>query len=488
MALKKIFVIDTNVLIHDPQSIFGFSGATVVIPIIVLEELDQFKTDNSDRGRNAREVIRSLDMLRNRGSLREGVTLDNGGILKVLMLDASKPCSRILEPDIPDNAILNMALCLREETSEVILISKDLNMRVKADVIGIRAHDYLKDEISAEKFYKGWITFQVPAVQLKKGVPSDLLELAHEYPFSPNEYVVAESQHNPHIYKLFRYQGNYEFKQILMPNLKWGIEPRNVQQLIALDLLLDDSIQLVTLLGPAGTGKTFLALVAALHKLLVDHIYTKILISRPVIPLGPDIGYLPGTLGEKLHNWMQPIYDNMEFIVHVANASQQHMAFEEEPQHEQGDKHGERHGDRHGNRHEKHDKYGDKFADKSKKSGKKPQRQSFPGLDELVQRGKISLEAITYMRGRSIPYQFIFIDEVQNLNPHEVKTIISRVGEGSKIVLAGDPYQIDSPYLDFVSNGLMVASQKFKGQPIFGTAFLEVSERSELSKLAGKLL
>lgn len=480
MALKKIFVIDTNVLIHDPQSIFGFSGETVVIPIIVLEELDKFKSDSSDRGRNAREVIRSLDMLRSRGSLRDGVTLDNGGTLKIAMLDASKPCSKVLEPDEPDNAILNMALCLRETGSEVILISKDLNMRVKADVIGIRAHDYLKDEISAEKFYKGWITFQVPAVQLKKDIPADLIELAHEYPFSPNEYVVAESQHNPHVYKLFRYQGNYQFKQILMPQLKWGIEPRNVQQLIALDLLLDDSIQLVTLLGPAGTGKTFLALVAALHKLLVDHVYTKILISRPVIPLGPDIGYLPGTLGEKLHNWMQPIYDNMEFIVHVANASQQHIAFEEEQQ-ERGEKN-DRHGDKH---NEKYDKY----ADKSKKSLKRmQQRHSFPGLDELVQRGKISLEAITYMRGRSIPYQFIFIDEVQNLNPHEVKTIISRVGEGSKIVLAGDPYQIDSPYLDFVSNGLMVASQKFKGQPIFGTAFLEVSERSELSKLAGKLL
>jgi PhoH-like ATPase len=474
MESKKVFVIDTNVLIHDPQSVFGFSGATVVIPMIVLEELDQFKTDNSDRGRNAREVIRSLDMLRSRGSLKTGVDLDNGGKLRVLILDPAKACSRALMPDIPDNLILNMCVCLREEGFDVVLISKDLNMRVKADVIGIRANDYLKDEISVEKFYKGWITFQVPAVQLKKGIPSDLLELAHEYPFSPNEYVVVESQHNPHIYKLFRYKGNNDFKQILAPNLQWGIEPRNVQQLIALDLLLDDSIQLVTLLGPAGTGKTFLALVAALHKLLVDHVYTKILISRPVIPLGPDIGYLPGTLGEKLHNWMQPIYDNMEFIVHVANASQQHIAFEEEHASQSRD--------------DRHDRHGDKYADKNKKNGKKPPRHSFPTLDELVTRGKISLEAITYMRGRSIPYQFIFIDEVQNLNPHEVKTIISRVGEGSKIVLAGDPYQIDSPYLDFVSNGLMVASQKFKGQPIFGTAFLEISERSELSKLAGKLL
>jgi len=462
---KTVYILDTNVLIHDPRSIFSFSGAAVVIPMIVLEELDQFKTDNSERGKNTREVIRSLDMLRSRGALKDGVTLENGGTLRVLMVEEGNPCLRILDPAIPDNYILNMAICMREDGYQVILISKDINMRVKADVIGIKANDYLKDEISAERFYKGWITFQVPAIQLKKAIPADLIELSHEYAFSPNEYAVVEAQHNPHVYKLFRYLGNHEFKHVQLPGLQWGIEPRNVQQLIALDLLLDESIQLVTLLGPAGTGKTFLALVAALHKVLVDHAYIKILISRPVIPLGPDIGYLPGTLGEKLHNWMQPIYDNMEFIVHEANnAQKQHIAPPEQPKRERDEK------------YKKHDKKTDRHS------------HTFPTLDELVSRGKISLEAITYMRGRSIPYQFIFIDEVQNLTPHEVKTIISRVGEGSKIVLAGDPYQIDSPYLDFLTNGLMVASQRFKGNNIFGTAFLEVSERSELSKLAGKLL
>jgi len=490
-------VIGASVRIPDPQAIVRLAGEMIVIPMIVLEELDQFKSDNSERGRNVREVIRSLDMLRTRGPLRDGVTLDNTGQIKVIMLDQKRPCANTLAEDIPDNTILSVAICLREDGYEVVLISKDLNMRVKADVIGIPAHDYVKDEISLEKFYKGWISFQVPSVQLKKPVPTDLIELSHEYAFSPHEYVVVEAQHNPHSYRLFRYIGNHEFKPVMPPASHWGISPRNVQQLMALDLLLDESIQLVTLLGPAGTGKTFLTLVAALHKLLVDHAYSKILISRPVIPLGPDIGYLPGTLGEKLHNWMQPIYDNMEFIVHVANASQQHGIYEAE-EHEQsvGSRDGghgsyreNRDGGRDGSQRDGSKRDGSRDRDKYKKNGKKQnKRSSFPTLDELVYQGKVSLEAITYMRGRSIPYQFIFIDEVQNLTPHEVKTIISRVGEGSKIVLAGDPYQIDSPYLDFLSNGLMVVSQRFKGQELFGTAFLEISERSELSKLAGKLL
>ena len=244
------------------------------------------------------------------------------------------------------------------------------------------------------------------------------------------------------------------------PALKWPLEPRNPQQLMALDLLFDNNIQLVTLVGPAGTGKTFLALLAALHKLLIEHEYEKILVTRPVIPLGPDIGFLPGDIQEKLHSWMQPIYDNMDFITHSVNAATHMAVYKEE----------------------------NEKPKSAKFRHKKQQRDIIPSLDDLIKEGKLSLEAITYMRGRSIPYQFIFIDEVQNLTPHEVKTLISRVGEGSKIILAGDPYQIDSPYLDFVSNGLVVASARFKGQPLFGTVFLESSERSELSKLAGQLL
>lgn len=462
---KKVYVLDTNVLIHDPASLESFEGANVVVPMMVLEELDQFKKDNSERGRNARAVIRDLDALRARGSLREGVKLDSGSVVQVTAADIERKCVNFPR-GITDNYILNMVMCMKQDGLDVVLVSKDLNVRVKADVLGIKAVDYTKEEVSREQFYRGWVTIQVPSVQLKKTVPPDLIELTEEHAFTLNEYVIVQAQHNEHSYRIFRYVGDKEFKPVDNSRLQWGILPRNPQQAMVLDLLLDDSIQCAILSGPAGTGKTFLALVAGLQKLLVEHTYEKVLISRPVIPLGPDIGYLPGTVGEKLHSWMQPIYDNMEFIMHTANASRQQMAIQEEEQ--------------------RHDRYNQQGR---RRDRRQPfHQQAFPSLDELVHRGKVSLEAITYMRGRSIPYQFIFIDEVQNLSPHEVKTIVSRVGEGSKIVLAGDPYQIDSPYLDFVSNGLMVASERFKGHRLFGSVFLETSERSELSKLASTLL
>ncbi len=465
---EKIYILDTNVLVHDPQAIFGFEQAVVGIPVTVLEELDKFKAESSPRGRNTREVIRFLDLLRERGSFAEGVSLDNQGQLRVLFIKDIELTNVPLDMTQPDNKILLIALAMKEKGYDVHFISKDLNMRVKADVLGIRSHDYLKDTVAEEQFYKGWITVQVPSVQLKKDVPDDLFELAKEYPFTLNEFIVVESRHNPFHYRVFRYGGPNNFLPVNKPEFKWPIEPRNSQQLMAFNLLLDPSIQLMTLLGPAGTGKTFLTLVAALHELLIKDEFEKILISRPVIPLGPDIGFLPGDIHEKLHSWMQPIYDNMDFIVHTANAAAQQ---EQSIYHEEED----------------HDMYHGYKGNKYRKR-KMNRERGMPTLDELLKKGKISLEAITYMRGRSIPYQYILIDEVQNLTPHEVKTLISRVGEGSKIILAGDPYQIDSPYLDFSSNGLVVASQRFKGQRLFGTVFLEISERSELSKLAGQLL
>lgn len=468
MTDAHMYVLDTNVLVHDPQSFFSFGNASVGVPIMTLEELDKFKGENSQRGRNTREVIRYLDLLRERGSLAEGVPLDNGGTLRVVFMPAEPDLPASLDPREPDNQILATVKALVNAKKQVRFISKDINMRVKADVMGIEAHDYLKDNVSEDQFYKGWMTIQVPSVQLKKAVPDDLLAIQDDYKFTLNEFVIAESRHNPHIYRVFRYLGKNTFIPVEPAGLRWPIEPRNQQQLMALNLLLDPSIQLVTLLGPAGTGKTFLALVAALHSLLIEDSFERVLVSRPVIPLGPDIGYLPGDVREKLHSWMQPIYDNMDFIVHTAHGSAPQGGYH--PEEEQG-----RHGNPKGGKHQKVKRH-------------KEERGGIPPLDELVRRGKVSLEAITYMRGRSIPYQYIIIDEGQNLTPHEVKTIISRVGEGSKMVILGDPYQIDSPYLDFKSNGLSVASQKFKGQKLFGTVFLETSERSELSKLAGQLL
>ncbi|MCL5436643.1 MAG: PhoH family protein [Candidatus Dependentiae bacterium] len=232
---------------------------------------------------------------------------------------------------------------------------------------------------------------------------------------------------------------------------------------MACDLLFDDEVQLVTLFGPAGTGKTFLALVAGLHKLLIEHEYKKVLVARPVEPLGRDIGYLPGDIQEKLYSWMQPVRDNMDFIMYKAQSQHERGAYDEGEERQE----------------EKHEK------------GRRRRRDSrwkIPSLEELTRTDRVSLEAIAYMRGRSIPDQYILIDEVQNLTPREVKTLITRVGEGSKIILAGDPYQIDSPYLDFSSNGLVISSEKFKGQQLVGTVFLDKSERSELSTLAAQLL
>ncbi len=456
---EKMYVLDTNVIVHDPLAFKNFKGVNVGIPAMVLEELDAFKREGSYRGRNAREFIRQLDVIRKKGSLREGVELENGTIIRILFLEHDVP-------KIPfrlsreDNAILSTILGLKQSGYDVVFITKDLNARVKADVLGIASEDYLKDEyVSEDVFYKGWLTVQVPAVQLKSDKPPILDEVVKERAFTANEFVLVQSQHNPHNYRIFRYSEGDTFLPVQQHVLKWPLQPRNPQQVMALNLLLDDTIQCVTLLGPAGTGKTFLALLAGLHKVLVEDYYRKLLVSRPVVPLGRDIGFLPGTLEEKLHSWMLPIYDNMEFIAHSINMAK-HVQELEKGHHQ----------------------------NKGKKNHHKKDTAGIVSVDDLVHQEKLSLEAITYMRGRSIPYQYILIDEAQNLTPHEVKTIVTRVGEGSKIVLVGDPYQIDSPYLDFSSNGLVTASEKLKGHSIFGSVFLSTSERSELSELAGKLL
>jgi PhoH-like ATPase len=463
----KLYIIDTNVLIHDPQALFAFEQAHIGLPITVVQELDHFKGENSQRGRNAREAIRQLDKIREQGSLARGVVLEDGTTVQILVLpeaelvkNASLPLSE------PDNRILMDALYMQQQGFHIVFISKDLNMRIKADALGLDTQDYKNETIAEDDFYKGWITIPVSAIDLKSDEPQVLYEAIDQYNLVENQFVLLQGKRNEEHYRLFRYLGNKVFKSVHHPKLSWPIAARNPQQLMALDLLLDDSIQFVTLFGQAGTGKTFLALVAALHKLLIENSYQKLLIARPVVPLGKDLGYLPGDVHEKLYSWMQPVRDNMDFIMHQAQASRVAGMLDDA------------------------DRDRKKFYKKGKKH--KKERRSFgssmPSLDDLIRADKINLEAITYMRGRSIPYQFILIDEVQNLTPHEVKTLITRAGEGSKIVLAGDPYQIDSPYLDFTSNGLVVASDRFRGQHLFGTVFLETSERSELSQLAGDLL
>ncbi|MCA9769794.1 PhoH family protein [Candidatus Dependentiae bacterium] len=458
-------ILDTNVLMYDPEALFKFEKAHIGISIVVLEELDKFKQEATDKGRNTRAAIRYLDSIRTKGCLGEGIELPNGSLLKVLFTPMHTQKKTFpFETNIGDHRILLTALELKQKGHDVRFISKDINARLKADALGIQAQDYLKQALTThDTFYKGWISIAVPAVELKKEMPAVLLQLLEEQEITVNQFILLKSQNNPYNYVIFRYCGGEIFKRVTQPQFKWPIHARNPQQLMALDLLLDDNIKLVSLCGPAGTGKTFLALLAGLHKLLVKDAYEKMLISRPVVPLGRDIGYLPGTLEEKLHSWMLPIYDNIECIFHSVRVSQHLEEVKQENDHK-------------GN---------------GRRKSRKKQNGGINGLrslNDLVYQGKLSLEAITYMRGRSIPYQYILIDEVQNLSLHEVKTLVSRVGDGGKIILSGDPYQIDSQYLDFSSNGLVVTSERFKGQEIFGTVYLETSERSELSKLASELL
>jgi PhoH-like ATPase len=463
---KKIFLLDTNVLLHDPMSLYSFGDSTVAIPMMALEELDKFKRETADRGRNAREVSRRLDQLREVGQLNKGVALDNGGTLIIVSPPKDELKDIILTTEFGDEGILGAASFLKRKGHDVRFISKDINARVKADVLGIQAEDYLKGSVTPEEFYKGWIKEEVAAVELKKGEPKVLPKLIDEYGLVPNQFVWLCSKNNDQNYRIFRYLGDKKFKPVFAPHFVWPLKPRNSEQLMALDLLMDKDVQMVCLLGPAGTGKTFLSLLAGLHQVLIEDSYKKMLVARPVVPLGADIGYLPGDIHEKLHSWMQPIYDNMELISHKAASNVQASDYDhlEEVAHESGKK-------KHRNKKRHHQ-----------------QDYSLRPLDRMISEDKISLEAITYMRGRSIPHQYILIDEVQNLSPHEVKTIVTRVGEGSKIILSGDPYQIDAPYLDFSSNGLVVASNVFKGQKIAGTVYLDISERSELSHLAGNLL
>lgn len=460
MAREKLFVFDTSVLLEDSNAFSVFENHRIGIPIMVLEELDRIKSEPSYRGRNAREAIRVLDQLRGLGNLRDGVPINKGTIVQILLPEGTVVDWNSEHLKV-DNQILKLCQGMMQKF-DVILVSKDINLRVKADALGIPARDYKAEFVDEQSIYRGWTVVEAPAVQLKKEIPDELIELHKKQPFTINEFIILQSHNNPFNMKLFRYKGQNQFIPVLGPELKWSLTPRNIQQRMALDLLFDNSIQLVTLIGPAGTGKTFLALVAALHEVLLYENFEKILITRPVIPLGQDIGYLPGDVREKLFTWMQPIYDNMDFIVHAAHQTERHLGSYRENDH---------------------------GKDKDRFKKRKGLRESgLPTLEELIARHKVSLEAITYMRGRSIPYQFIIIDEVQNLTPHEVKTLISRVGEGSKIILTGDPYQIDAHHLDFSNNGLVIASERFKGQPLFGTVFLETTERSELSRLAATLL
>ncbi len=443
---RKTYVLDSNVLLHDPNSLFHFDEHEVVVPIVVIEEIDRFKKELNDLGRNARHFSRQLDELRTTGDedLAAGVTLgDNGGSLRIdLCEDATVDWAWADPRSRADNLILSVARSLNESVGSagvVILVTKDTNMRIKANALGVRAEDYEHGKVSVDDAYDGQDEMTVDAAILdalyRDGTAT--LDTADR---TTNECLVLRNADRPNQTALARVAEEDDTVRMVrrVKEGVWGIFPRNKEQCFALDLLLDDDLKLVTLVGKAGTGKTLLAIAAGLLKSADERRYHRLLVSRPIFPLGRDIGYLPGDVEEKLNPWMKPVYDNVEFILDSRNAS--------------------------------------RVGAKSR------------GYQELMEQGLLEIEPLTYIRGRSIPHQYLIIDEAQNLTPHEIKTIITRAGDGTKVVLTGDPYQIDNPYVDATSNGLVYVVEKFRNSAIAGHITLTRGERSELAELAANLL
>jgi PhoH-like ATPase len=437
----KNFVLDTNVLLYDPQAIFRFEENNIVIPITVIEEIDRFKKDMNETGRNARQVSRFLDDLRKMGSLAEGIALETGGTLRVEIYE-EKVMKRLppeLREERGDNRILAVAMDVREKSgaSAVIFVTKDTNLRIKADAIGLVAEDYESGKVDIEELYTGFAEHSVEPAVIDRFYGQGWIDPVTDY--LPNQFVTLRDMENASHTAIGRYDA--ERGQIL-PIRRigkegiWSIHSRNREQTFAFDALLDDNIKLVTLVGKAGTGKTLLAIAAGLHKTAEENVYNRLLVSRPVFPMGKDLGFLPGDIEEKLTPWMQPIFDNVELLL----------------------------------------------------SGHEAEKRHSKGHKELMAMGIMEIEPLTYIRGRSIPNQYLIVDEAQNLTPHEIKTIVTRAGEGTKVVLTGDPYQIDNPYVDSSSNGLTYVVERFKEQAISGHVTMMKGERSSLAELAANLL
>ncbi|HZU81621.1 MAG TPA: PhoH family protein [Polyangiaceae bacterium] len=435
--MKKNYVLDTNVLLHDPHAIFRFEDNNVIIPIYAIEEVDQFKREGSERGRNARAIARLLDELRERGgALSKGVTLESGGMLRVAVPSKRLELPSAIDHTAMDQAILQTAFDVRENDGgrPTVFVTMDTNLRIRADALGMVAETYENQRVEI-RLTTGIVESEVDPEEID-GFFREGRAAVSEPPPAPNTGFLLRDRTNASHTALGRYDaGKRSVVSLRVPREGvMGVRPRNKEQSFALDVLLDESIRLVTLVGKAGTGKTLLALAAGLKRTVEDGAYTRMLVSRPVMPLGRDIGFLPGDVDEKLNPWMQPIFDNLEFL----------------------------------------------FSAGSRKGPRV--------YAELLESGQIQVEPLTYIRGRSLPAQFIVVDEAQNLTPHEVKTIITRSGDGTKIVLTGDPGQIDNPYVDSASNGLSVAAERFRGEKLAAHVVLAKGERSELAELAANVL
>jgi len=440
--MSRRYILDTNILLFDPQSLFHYPGSELILTLEVIEEIDTFKHDPNERDRSSRTVAHLIDELRARGSVGDGVPMDNGGSLRVLCRvpavgDATAGFERRPECRV-GNSILAAALFLRhtDPAIPVTIVTKNVNLRVRADVFGIEARDYEAERSRDTDLLKGWHALDVDR-ELIETLKSGRSAVIPELDTAPNEYVFLREKGNPKCAQAGRVDGDGRTLWPLLETTRvvCGIRSLNIEQTFTLDALLNPQIPMVTLAGKAGTGKTLLAIAAGLHQVFTENRYERLTVFRPTIAVSRDLGYLPGDLGEKMRPWMQPVYDALELI-----RSQDRLC---------------------------------------------PAR-TLP--NDIMACDEIAVEPLTYIRGRSIPNQFIVIDEAQNLTPLEVKTVITRVGSGSKIVLTGDPHQIDNPYVDARTNGLTCLVDKFRDSPLSAHVTLVKGERSALAETAANIL
>ena len=434
---KCTYVLDTSVFLTNANSVYAYGTNDIIVPMKVLEEIDKHKKRQDSVGSNARTIIRIFDDMREIGSLYKGVRIQKGkGILRVRPsdVDVHKYLPDDLSPEIPDHKIIATAMQERKNRPKVnvILVSRDVNMRVICDALGLPTQDYNPDQVleSGDEVYTGFTERTISDEKIDKFYAGKNFKLKCD-DLNPNQFLLLKSQSDKNKTALARFiEPGKPLRKIFNKKTTYGISPRNKEQQFAMDILFDRRVPVVSLLGSAGTGKTLCALSAGLEQVMASGDYTRLIVSRPIQPLGKDIGFLPGTMEEKMAPWLTPIQDNLQFLM--------------------------------GN---------DKLM-----------------LQEYLDRGTIEMEAITYIRGRSISKAFIVIDEAQNLTRHELKTIITRVGEDSKLVLTGDIEQIDNAYVDETSNGLTHAVEKFKEYSLGGHVSFKKGERSEVATLAAKIL
>jgi PhoH-like ATPase len=444
--MKKNYVLDSNVLLHDPNAVFKFEDNNVIIPIYAIEEIDKFKRESTERGRNARQIARILDDLRPaNGTLSEPLPTPSGGTVRVAVPTKRHELAVGLVKGTVDHAILQTAIEVRDEdpSHRTVFVTMDTNLRIRADALKVMSQNYENPRLNNIDIEKSVIEIEVSKADVERFFEDGAITAPESDAIHPNAGVLLRDETQNNHTALARYHApKRQLMALRVPrDGVMGVRPRNKEQSIALDLLLDDEVRLVALLGKAGTGKTLLALAAGLQRTTIDRTYSRMLVSRPIMPLGRDLGFLPGDIDEKLNPWMQPIFDNLDYIFTSKRGG-------------------------------------------SDGNGGSDSRSYLP----LVESGVIQVEPLTYIRGRSLPRQFLIVDEAQNLTPHEVKTIITRSGDGTKVVLTGDPHQIDHPYVDHASNGLSIVAQRFKDQALAAHVTLSKGERSELAELAANLL